>query len=205
MQNSQALSKNSASSQMSENAGENNVLPGIFRFLARSLSYPDADWLNNDYFAALRSMLAELGWHGDIGELDDLIREDPDILETLQIEHTRLFINAVPHVVAPPYGSIYMTGEGTMMSKSTEQVRDFYRQRGFDLAPGKEIADHLVYELEFLALLAESGDLADEELFLQRFFRPWFGKFQDQVIEGADHPFYRIMVRLIDFFTKEEL
>lgn len=200
MQNSQASSENSTNLQESEN----NVLPGIFRFLARSLSYPGADWLNNDYFTALRSMLAGLGWHGDIRELDDIIQEDPDILETLQVEHTRLFINAVPHVVAPPYGSVHMPGEGTMMSKSTEQVRDFYRQRGFDLAPGKEIADHLVYELEFLALLAESGDPADEELFLQRFFRPWFGKFQDQVIEGADHPFYRIMVRLIDFFTKEE-
>ena len=204
MENSQASPENSGSSQVSENPEENNVLPGIFRFLALSMSYPAADWLNNDYCAALRSMLEGLDWHGDIRELDDLMQGDPDVIETLQVEHTRLFINAVPHVIAPPYGSVYMHGEGTIMSKSTEQVRGFYRQRGFDLAPGKEIPDHLVYELEFLGLLAESGDPADEELFLQRFFRPWFGKFHDQVIEGADHHFYRVVVRLIDFFTKED-
>jgi TorA maturation chaperone TorD len=196
--------ENSARSQVSGNPGENNVLPGIFRFLALSLSYPAPDWLNNDYCTALHSMLKGLGWHGDIRELDDLMQEDPDIIETLQVEHTRLFINAVPHVIAPPYGSVYMRGEGTIMNKSTERVREFYRQQGFDLAPGKEIADHLVYELEFLGLLAESGDPAEEGLFLQRFFRPWFEKFRDRVIEGADHHFYRVQVRLIDFFTKEE-
>ena len=91
------------------------------------------------------------------------------------------------------------------MNRSTEQVREFYRQRGFDLAPGNEIADHLVYELEFLGLLTGSEEPAEEEIFLQRFFRPWFGKFHDCVIEGADHHFYRMVVRLIDFFTKEEV
>ncbi len=204
MVNSQASSENTGDSQVIGNPEGIKVLPDIFRFLALSMHYPSADWLNNDYCAALRSMLEGLGWHGDIRELDDLMQADPDIIETLQVEHTRLFINGVPHVIAPPYGSVYMQGEGTIMNKSTERVREFYRQQGFDLAPGKEIADHLVYELEFLGLLAESGDQAEEELFLQRFFRPWFGKFHDQVIEGADHHFYRVMVRLIDFFTKED-
>ena len=204
MENSQASSENPGSSRVSGNPGEINVLPRIFRFLALSLNYPTADWLNNDYCAALHSMLEGLGWHGDIREIDALIQADPDIIETLQVEHTRLFINAVPHVIAPPYGSVYMPGEGTLMNKSTELVRQFYRQRGFDLAPGNEIADHLGYELEFLGLLSESGEPADEDLFLQRFFRPWFGIFHDLVIEGADHHFYRVVVRLIDFFTKEE-
>ncbi len=204
MEDSHASAENTGGSQVSENPAEINLLPRIFRFLTLSMRYPAPDWLNNDYCAALHSMLEGLGWHGDIRELDDLIQADPDIIETLQVEHTRLFINAVPHVIAPPYGSVYIQGEGTIMNKSTELVRKFYRQRGFDLAPGNEIADHLGNELEFLGLLAESGEPADEDLFLQRFFRPWFGSFHDRVIEGADHHFYRVVVRLIDFFTKEE-
>ncbi|MCK4838565.1 MAG: molecular chaperone TorD family protein [Desulfobulbaceae bacterium] len=181
------------------------LLPEIFRFLALSMRYPSANLFDEDYFAALRSLLEGMSWHDDIHELDSLRAGDGDFIETLQIEHTRLFINAVPHVIAPPYGSVYMPGEGTVMNRSTERIRDFYRQRGFDLAPGNEIADHIINELDFLSLLAESGKPEDESLFLQKFFRPWFEKFHNRVIEGADHHFYRVVVRLIDFFTKEEV
>ena len=185
-----------------------NEQPGmedIYRFLSSSMRYPAADWLNEDYFSALYTLLEGLAWHSDHDALRQAVSNDPDPLETIQVEHTRLFINAAPHVIAPPYGSVYMPGEGTLMNKSTERVRDFYRQRGFDLADANEIADHLVYELDFLSLLAESGKPEDEELFLEKCFRPWFGKFHDRVIEGADHQFYRVVVRLIDFFTKEEV
>ena len=205
MENSQTSLENTASLQVGENPKGINVLSDIFRFLALSMRYPNAELFDEDYFAALRSLLEEMGRQDDIHQLDSLMANDPDFIETLQIEHTRPFINGVPHVIAPPYGSVYMQGEGTLMNKSTERVREFYRQRGFDLASDKEIADHLVYELEFLGLLAESGEPADEELFLQKFFHPWFRKFHVLVIEGADHHFYRMVVELIDFFTKEEV
>jgi TorA maturation chaperone TorD len=97
-----------------------------------------------------------------------------------------------------------MPGEGTIMTKSTEMVREFYRRRNFDLAPGCEVADHIIYELEFLGLLAESEESTDAEIFLEQFFRPWFGSFQTRVINGANHKFYIILVGLIDFFTREE-
>ena len=205
MENNQVPSVHKCIPGMSEAPGSVNLLPEIFRFLAVSMHYPGAERFNHDYFAALHSLLEGLGWHEDIQELDSLIAGDNDFIETLQIEHTRLFINAVPHVIAPPYGSVYMRGEGTVMNRSTELIREFYRQRGFELAPGTEIADHIVCELEFLSLLAESGEQEDEEKFLHKFFRPWFGKFHDRIIEGADHHFYRVVVRLIDFFTKEEV
>ncbi|MEN8142527.1 MAG: molecular chaperone TorD family protein [Thermodesulfobacteriota bacterium] len=206
MENSQAPSVNSSCVEMADVSGPTGVLSDIFRFLALSLRYPAAELFDEDYFAALRSLLEGVGWHEDISELDDLIAGDSDIIETLQVEYTRLFINAAPHVIAPPYGSVYMKGEGTIMNRSTERVRDFYRQHGFDLAAGNEIADHITYELDFLSLLAESENReGEEELFLGKFFRPWFGKFHNQVIEGADHHFYRVVVRLIDFFTKEEV
>ena len=67
-----------------------------------------------------------------------------------------------------------------------------------------DLPDHLVHELEFLALLAEEQDHAGEEEFLQKLFRPWFRKFHIRVTDGAHHPFYRVVVQLIDFFTKEE-
>ena len=205
MENSQVTSENPGLLQANAKSEATNVLSDIFRFLALSMRYPSAELFDEDYFAALQSLLEGINWHDDIRQLDSLIADDDDFIESLQVEHTRLFINAAPHVIAPPYGSVYMRGEGTIMNRSTEKIRSFYRQHGFDLAPGNEIAYHIIYELDFLSLLAEAGNQAEEELFLQRFFRPWFGKFHDLVIKGADHHFYRVVVRLIDFFTKEEV
>lgn len=196
---------NKSSSAIYEAPKHVNVLPEIFRFLALSMKYPGSDSFDKDYFAALRTLLEGLGWHEDVGKLDSFIADDINFVETLQVEYTRLFINAVPHVIAPPYGSVYMRGEGTIMNRSTELIREYYRQRGFELASGNEIADHIVCELEFLSLLAESGKTKEEESFLNKFFRPWFGKFHDRIIEGADLHFYIVVVSLIDFFTKEEV
>jgi len=185
-------------------AKEQSLLAKIYNFLARSMRYPDQDWLNDAYLEWLFGLLKELSWSDDLQELRGFVEREPDLLEALQVEHTRLFINAAPQVVAPPYGSVYMRGEGTLMALSTEKTRDFYRRHGFDLASDQEIADHLVCELEFLGMLAEAEKVEDEEVFLRKHFRPWFTIFLSKVNEGADLPFYRIMVKLIDFFTKED-
>lgn len=190
-------------------AAEGTIAPpglaGIYRFLAASMRYPAPDWLNEEYFTALYALLEGLAWPSDLNALQQAVGSDPDLLETLQVEHTRLFINGVPVAVAPPYGSVHVRGEGSLMGRSTERTRAFYRERGFDLASDHEIADYLGHELEFLALLAGSAQDEDEELFLAKYFRPWFAVFHGRVSEGCEHPFYRVVVRLIDFFTREEV
>ena len=45
-----------------------NEQPGmedIYRFLSSSMRYPAADWLNEDYFTALYTLLEGLAWHSD--------------------------------------------------------------------------------------------------------------------------------------------
>jgi TorA maturation chaperone TorD len=81
----------------------------------------------------------------------------------------------------------------------------FYHEQGFDLAGEADIPDHIFFELEFLALLAEEGKSDVEERFLAQHFRTWFPKFQARVVQESRHPFYRVLVNLIDFFTREEL
>lgn len=176
----------------------------IYHLLAQSMRYPNAAWMDDQYFAAIYSFLDQLGWHD---EADHLRREIPghgDWLEALQVEHTRLFVNAIPKVIAPPYGSVYLSDDGMLYGQSAVNTKNFYRERGFDLAGEADIPDHLTFELEFLALLAAEGKSDDEELFLRQHFRPWFPKFRARVLEGGRHPFYRVLVNLIDFFTREE-
>ncbi|MBU0674294.1 MAG: molecular chaperone TorD family protein [Proteobacteria bacterium] len=181
-----------------------SVQSEIIRFLARSLEYPQSTWLNHHYLDGLSSLLTELGYQNDLTEILALPADSAEALENLQIEYTRLFINGIPATVAPPYGSIYHHGEGMLNGRSTEKTLEYYHSHGFDLADPSDLADYLPLELEFLALLLAENKEAEAREFYQEYLGPWFGAFRQRVREGSRVPFYRILIELIDFFTKEE-
>lgn len=176
----------------------------IYHFLAGAMRYPDRYWSLAEYPAALSPLLEGLGMFSDAENLCRTINEDKDYLESLQIEHTRLFINAIPHVIAPPYASVYLDSDCMLYGPSAEKVRSFYREQGYDLPAEADIPDHLCLELEFLALLAGEGKSLELEFFLANHFRPWFPSFQQRVLRACRHPYYAVLVNLIDFFTREE-
>ena len=166
------------------------------------MQYPDAKWMNDDFFKVFYNLLGTLGGVEDGVSIKIKIDKSKDPIEDLQVEYTRLFINGVPHVIAPPYGSVYM--DQSLQGAFAGDTLAFYRDKGFGMDENADLPDHLIHELEFLSLLAEENDFDGEEKFLTTLFRPWYTKFQTKVTEGAHHPFYRVVVQLIDFFTKEE-
>ncbi|MBC8318662.1 MAG: molecular chaperone TorD family protein [Desulfobulbaceae bacterium] len=181
---------------------QNITLVEIYRFLAQSMRYPEADWLDDTYWSVLTTLLTELEWHEELNELTTPRNNIADQLEDLQVEHTRLFINAVPHVLAPPYASVYAHVDGSLYGPIAEKTKKFYGEKGYSLSQN-DIPDHIVYELEFLAILADQDPEACEE-FLKILFLPWFPLFQERVLAAAKLPFYPVMVKLIDFFTRQE-
>ena len=174
----------------------------LYRFCAQSMQYPEAAWFTGDYLQSLHRLLEALGGSEEIDDLLTACRNDATLLEDLQIEYTRLFINGFPHVAAPPYGSVYL--DKTLRGKYSDEVLNFYHSLGYNLRENADLPDNIIYQLEFLSFLAEDRNKEGEREFLRRFFLPWFSIFADRVKGEAHHPFYRIIVTLIDFFTKEE-
>ncbi len=174
----------------------------VYRFLSQCMQYPDANWMNDDFFNVFYNLLGTLGDIEDGVSIKKELDNSDDAIEDLQVEYTRLFINGAPHVIAPPYGSVYM--DQSFQGAFAGNTLAFYREKGFGMDENADLPDHLIHELEFLSLLAEEKDFAGEEEFLKKLFRPWYAKFHPRVTEGAHHPFYRVVVQLIDFFTKEE-
>lgn len=185
-------------------ATQADTLSSLYSFLALTMRYPDPAFCNDSLFDALESLLASLDWQRELAEIRAWRAQTPDPLDDLRIEYTRLFITASPRTTIPPYASVYLDGDGTLHGRTTERTRDFYRERGFDLADDSEPADHIRFELDFLAALAAEARFDDEDLFLQTLFRPWFVRFQEKCLQEARHPFYKVSIQLIDFFTKEE-
>jgi TorA maturation chaperone TorD len=166
------------------------------------MQYPDKNWVNDQYLEKLYLLLDTLGEIEQSQKLQAACKQSTDFLEDFQVEHTRLFINGVPHVAAPPYGSVYI--DKTLRGQYSDKISEFYNTHGYRLKEGADLPDSLVHQLEFLSYLARDKNQLAEEEFLRRFFLPWFPIFAGRVKEEAEHPFYHIIISLIDFFTKEE-
>lgn len=176
----------------------------FYSFLAQSFRYPDQTWLREPYFDLLENILLNLDLNNDALGLRKSYCDNQEGLEQLQIEYTRLFINATPSVVAPPYSSVYLDQEGNLYGPSAVWVKQFYQQHGFDLAGEGDIPDHLVLELDFLALLIDEHQEDVAEQFLNDHLRKWFPRFKERILNGSSNKFYSTLLTLVDFFTREE-
>lgn len=124
--------------------------------------------------------------------------------EQLTIEYARLFVGPF-ELVAPPYGSVYLDGERTVMGPSTQATIEFYESEGLAKhADFSELPDHIAVELEFMYYLiyrqVEALDNDDteryqeyrqkKELFLNTFIGKWAPVFCNTMKEGTKNPFY---------------
>jgi len=196
--------KMNSHSETEDNDIQTQPLADVYVFLALTMRYPDTSFLAEDFFDVFEELLGSFDMSSEQEEIRTCRQQDSNLVDTLQVEYTRLFINGIPHMIAPPYGSFYLDGDHTLQGKSTQRARDFYRQYGYDIADTSEPADHIRFELEFLAALTRDNELEAEEQFLKTIFRPWFTSFYKRVLDDKGHPFYQVSTKLIDMFTKEE-
>jgi TorA maturation chaperone TorD len=90
-----------------------------------------------------------------IDEFLEALSVASSVPEDLNTEYTQLFIGP-GKLSAPPWESVYTSGERVIFQRSTLEIRNFYRSQGFipQLYP-KVADDHIALELDFLRLLAE--------------------------------------------------
>lgn len=140
-------------------------------------------------------------------------------IDQLKLDYSRLFVGPYK-LLAPPYGSVYLEGEGTLMGNSTLDVRNRYREAGLDTSENhKEAPDHISAELEFMYYLifkeVESigkSDLEDAEDYLERQKRfledhlgAWVSEFADRVEENAETEFYKNLATATKLFVKKDI
>lgn len=195
----------------------------IYNILSLCFTYPDEgnySWLSEgDWLSGLRELLTLLADEHFDGHLNDLEDASCGGGKALQLEmareYTRLFINAFPHVIAPPYGSVYLEKDGRVFGKTTASVLRFFNDAGFDLKEDLgDLPDHIAHELEFMGILAGQESKASgaekirlEEIqldFLSRFMIPWAPAFCKIVMEQSQVPFYRVLADLTQEFISFE-
>jgi putative dimethyl sulfoxide reductase chaperone len=140
-------------------------------------------------------------------------------LERLQIEYARLFVGPYGPS-APPYGSVYLENEDSVMGASTMRAREMYVDSGLDLSETfKQPPDHVAAELEFVHFLlfktleaemtsdAESAGLYRNRrrTFLQDHLGAWVSEFALKVEKSTEMGFYRDLTSATRTLVEEDL
>lgn len=179
-----------------------------YKLLAECYHPPD------DELGALLDEAQENALDLEVETLEELL---PDDLETLRVDHAKLFVGPF-EVIAPPYGSVYLEERGEVMGDTTIEVMSQYREEGLDIGLD-EPADHVAAELEFLyylvakelEALAESDlegatdYLRKQETFLDSHLGRWIAEFAADVEANAETEFYRELARETATFVEDDL
>lgn len=194
-------------------------LSGLWQALAAALEHPDAEGREKversplgflgEYAGALGLSVATGDrvsdrWYSTLGPDQDL---------EWRREHTELFLFAFPHARAPLYESYYLGEHNLLCETPTVEVAKAYRHLGLGVGEGIGLpADHLIFELEFLAHLAreaaramQQGDHDDarEKLALLDVFAAehparWVPLLRAAVAEHSASPYYPDLIGLLD-------
>ncbi|MFH1602546.1 MAG: molecular chaperone TorD family protein [Pseudomonadota bacterium] len=136
--------------------------------------------------------------------------------DSLLLDYTRLFLGP-NHIIAKPYGSIWLEGGNTVMGESTMAVLELYQEGGFEMNEAfREVPDHIAVELEFLYLLIYRENEAERngepealrdalrKRFLDAHLGRWIRPFTSAVIAGAQSSYYRQLAELTARFVNME-
>jgi putative dimethyl sulfoxide reductase chaperone len=122
--------------------------------------------------------------------------------DQLLVDYAALFIGPF-ELPAPPYGSIYLDKNKTIMGDSTMRALKLYQEAGLQVEE-KEPPDHIAIELEFMSFLCreEIRELARQEkdearkfyemrrIFFSSCLNPWVYSFCAAIRTGTDNSFY---------------
>ena len=190
-------------------------------FAAALLTPPDAtlvDDLQQDELHARLDAYIQ-AWGGDVRLLSAFSGEPSSdgFLSALQREYIRLFVEregANISLVESTYkpwtndrecGMVFAASKGLLMGDCAVHMLDIYRQLSLEVPEEfRSMPDHLVLELEFLALLYQSASNQQIERFIEDHL-DWIPELKEEIDKTSAHPFYRNSIELIHLFLQSEL
>lgn len=148
-----------------------------------------------------------------------LHRRGIDARHDLAVEYARIFLSAgvtSDDKCAAPYESVFTSPEGLLMQDARDDVVRVYRSQGFEVDKSlNDIEDHLAFELQFLAGMAErtrqallDGEPVDALLhvqieFIDEHILNWIDALATRVANVAESAFYPAIMRIIKGYVVE--
>ncbi|MDD5175082.1 MAG: molecular chaperone TorD family protein [Sterolibacterium sp.] len=190
----------------------------LCRYLAACYYQPGPEFSEEKVFDSM--LAAATCLHPDLAACARRLGEEfsAESAEDLLLDYTRLFLGP-NHIIAKPYGSVWLEQQETLMGESTLAMLALYKEGGFEMDETfRELPDHIAAELEFLYLLifreneahhqgkleAQEAKAALRKRFLDEHLGRWVGPFTAAVKDGAQSNYYRQLAELTDRFINME-
>jgi putative dimethyl sulfoxide reductase chaperone len=157
-------------------------------------------------------------WDSDRDLLSALLpkQDDKHFLQTLREEYGRLFsdhegtrISLVESTYKPwtndkSCGMVFAASKGLVMGDPAIHMLDIYKSLSLEVPEEfRSMPDHLVLELELLALLYRSAPRETIEGFIEDHL-DWIGDLKGEMEKADGHPFYHDAVDLVHLFLQYE-
>jgi TorA maturation chaperone TorD len=160
--------------------------------------------------------LLKFGGDGPVTPPFDEGPGDSDLLSSLRAEYGRLFGEPEGHrisLVESTYkqwtldkecGMVFAASKGLLMGDPAAHMLDVYERLSLQFPEEfRSMPDHLVLELEFLAMLYQSASREVIDGFIDDHL-DWIPELVEQIEMADPHPFYRNAAELIRLFLQNE-
>lgn len=180
-----------------------------FKTFAKLCYYPDSKLVSLLFDDVITQFLTALKIeNGNINQLASWLKtfkSKEELLETLQVEYTHLFITSFPSIHAPMFKSFYYENE--ILGTSTEKIMDIYESFNFHVSDDMtEPPDNLAIMLEFVYRLSElENTYEDQILFIQNEILSWIEKLEQKINSNAEIPFYPLIINTIINYLKSDV
>lgn len=189
-------------------------------FAASMIAPPDVAMLDDLEQDELRRLIGKCVRRGGGRQLPAIFGEAGkrvEFLAVLQAEYERLFgqwegerISLVESTYKPwtmdkGCGMVFAASTGLVMGDAALHMQAIYRELSLEVPEVFcSMPDHLILELEFLALLYRSGSAKQVERFIEDHL-DWIPELNAAVTKANPHPFYRDAVEIIHLFLQQEV
>lgn len=151
-----------------------------------------------------------------VQKLGKKLEENPDFLEEVKSEYTKLLIGP-GRLVAYPWESTYNGKENLLFQESTLRVRQFYRKYGYLPQEYPHVADdHIALELHFMSKLSqraldafqkddlkETRSLLDgQQVFLKFHMLNWIPKYAENIKKSKTAHMYPQFAQGVNAFIQ---
>lgn len=107
------------------------------------------------------------------------------------------------HLIAPPWGSVYLDKECIVFGESTLELRRFLQQCHLQLDTNKnEPEDHFGLLLLALVVFLQKEDIAHAQILLAEHILPWGLHYLKLLSQHSEHPFIELLAQEANTFLE---
>lgn len=135
------------------------------------------------------------------GDLTEQVGLELGDIDTIRVDYTNLFVNGYPTARAHPFAGWYL-GDEIIYGDSAQALEKMYSEFGvfYDREEASLPADHIMVELEFLAVVAEEYSQTRNDYYKQALLimlnghmPEWVFKLLDDIESNADTAYFKVL------------